>query len=163
MSQKGSVMKMLIYADEPLFVTTQGAIIHMLTGVKRLAGDNTAVSGTPSLDNYITLVLHCFHSLPVILLKSQWLESQWQRDEWRRGSRPLELSPLLVWLTLSVLKCIRLLSGNHGAAWGTQVLKCTFKCRYSHQRSVHFLFCGCRMKRRTCTALEWISVFILST
>lgn len=42
----------------------------VLTGVKRLAGDNTAVSGTPSLDNYITLVLHCFHSLLVILLKS---------------------------------------------------------------------------------------------
>lgn len=62
-------------------------ILHLLTGVKRLASDNTAVSGTPSLDNYITLVLHCFHSLLVILLKSQWLESRWQTDEWRGGSR----------------------------------------------------------------------------
>lgn len=80
---------MLMYADKPLFVITgsQGAILHVLTGVKRLASDNTAGSGTPSLDNYITPVLHCFHSLPVILLKSQWLESQWQRDEWQRGSR----------------------------------------------------------------------------
>lgn len=62
-----------MYADKPLFVITrgEGAILQVLTGVKRLASDNTAVCSTPSPDNYITLVLHCFHSPRVILLKSQ--------------------------------------------------------------------------------------------
>lgn len=67
-----------------LAASSGGAILHVLTGVKRLAGDNTAVSGTPSLDNYITPGLHCSHSLLIILLNSQWLESRWQRDKWQR-------------------------------------------------------------------------------
>lgn len=96
-----------------------GAILHVLTGVKRLSADNTAVSGTPSPDNYITLILHCFHSLLIISLKSKWLESRWQRDEWQRGSRRREPCPLHIWL--NVLKCIHLLSGNHGAV---QAHKC---------------------------------------
>lgn len=50
---------------------SEDVILHVLTGVKRLDSDNTAVSGTLSLDNYITPVLHCFHSLSVILLKSK--------------------------------------------------------------------------------------------
>lgn len=95
----------------PLSVS-DGLIFHVLTGVKRLASDNTAISGTPSLDNYITPVLHCFHSLPVILLKSQWLESWWQR-QMTAGWLPVEPSPLHVWL--KVLKCIKPLSCNHGA------------------------------------------------
>lgn len=70
-----------------------GVILHVLTGVKRLASDNTAVSGTPSLDNYITPRLHCLHSLLIILLNSQWLESRWQRDKWQRVGR--QWSPTL--------------------------------------------------------------------
>lgn len=65
---------MLINVDKsPVHYHTHSANVsfHMLTGVKRVASDNTAISGTPSLDNYITLILHCFHSLLVILLKSQ--------------------------------------------------------------------------------------------
>lgn len=54
----------------------EATILHVLTGVKQLAADNTAVPGTPSPDNYITPLLHCFHSAPVILLKSQSLELQ---------------------------------------------------------------------------------------
>lgn len=56
-------------------------ICLVLTEVKRLASDNTAVSGTPSLDNYVTLVVHRFCRVPVILLKSKWLEWQWQRGK----------------------------------------------------------------------------------
>lgn len=114
----------------------------MLTGVKRLASDNTAVSGTPSPDNYITLVLHCFHSLLVILLKSQWLESQWQRDKWRWGSRRWNPAlSTLDWMFWSALSFCPPWSCR-----GTQVLKCTFflKCRYSLlvpiKEYVHFLF-----------------------
>lgn len=70
-----------------LLYVSDNLIFHMLTGVKRLASDNTDVSGTPSLDNYITLVLHCFHSLLVILLKSQWLESLWQRRMTASGAK----------------------------------------------------------------------------
>lgn len=76
-----------------------GVILHVLTGVKRLASDNTAVSGTPSLDNYITPRLHCLHSLLIILLNSQWLESRWQRDKWQRVSR--QWSPTLSTAQLS--------------------------------------------------------------
>lgn len=76
-----------------------GVILHVLTGVKRLASDNTAVSGTPSLDNYITPRLHCLHSLLIILLNSQWLESRWQRDKWQRVGR--QWSPTLSTAQLS--------------------------------------------------------------
>lgn len=47
----------------------EAAILHVLTGVKQLAADNTAVPGTPSPDNYITPLLHCFHSAPGNLVK----------------------------------------------------------------------------------------------
>lgn len=76
-----------------------GVILHVLTGVKRVASDNTAVSGTPSLDNYITPRLHCLHSLQIILLNSQWLESQRQRDKWQGVGR--QWSPTLSTAQLS--------------------------------------------------------------
>lgn len=86
------------------------AILHVLTGVKRLASDNTALSATPSLDNYITPGLHCSHSLLIILLNSQWLESRWQRDKWQRGGCWWSPTP-----PRSPAEWPKLLSGNHGA------------------------------------------------
>lgn len=92
-------MIMLIFVDKSLFIITQSdnVILHMLTGVKRVASDNTAISGTPSLDNYITLILHCFHSLLVILLKS----SDWNHSDRETNDSgftvirpPMEPSPL---------------------------------------------------------------------
>lgn len=61
---------------------TWGYDLSRVDRVKRLSGDNTAISATPSLHNHITVVLYCSHSLTVIWLKSWWLEASWQGDKW---------------------------------------------------------------------------------
>lgn len=48
---------------------TRCLILHLMTGVKRLRSDNIAITSTPSHDNHISVALHCFHALRIILLK----------------------------------------------------------------------------------------------
>lgn len=79
----------------------RAVIPHVLTGVKRLDADNTAVSGTLSPDDCITLLLHCSHSRSN-LIKIQVIGISVTERQMTAKQPPVECSSLHVWL-----KCLQ--------------------------------------------------------